>query len=271
MRSQPILQSLWIGTSLTRMERLSIRSFLQKSYGFHLYVYGEVSGVPEGVTLKDANAIVPQDQIFKYREYDSYAGFANLFRYKLLLENGGYWTDLDIVCLQPFTMAGEYVFASERLPQKVVQVRGGRLIGLPSTMPEHFIFTNPTLPQQVIQVNNCLMRVPKHSDIMEFCYSTASKKQPSELNWGDMGPKLLTEAVIRFNLEEYVVDPDVICPVNWWDGIKLISQPLQDVVTKDTCAIHLWNEIWRRNNADKSISYDKNCMYEELNAIYAVD
>jgi hypothetical protein len=44
--------------------------------------------IPNGVTIHDANKIIPAEKIFKYKNNGSYAGFANLFRYKLLLEKG---------------------------------------------------------------------------------------------------------------------------------------------------------------------------------------
>jgi len=86
MNTRPIIQSLWIGESLSNMEKLCISSFLKNGHPFHLYVYDEVKGVPEGTILKDASKILPPNMIFKYKDHDSYAAFANLFRYKLLLE-----------------------------------------------------------------------------------------------------------------------------------------------------------------------------------------
>ena len=50
-----IVQGLWIGTPLSKMEILSIKSFLQNGHPYHLYVYHRVDNVPEGVVLKDAN------------------------------------------------------------------------------------------------------------------------------------------------------------------------------------------------------------------------
>ena len=38
----PIIQSLWIGQRLSDLERLCIRSFLQKGHPFHLYTYNEI-------------------------------------------------------------------------------------------------------------------------------------------------------------------------------------------------------------------------------------
>jgi hypothetical protein len=39
-------------------------------------------------------------------------------------------------------------------------------------------------------------------------------------------------------------------------------------ITKNSYAVHLWNEIWRQNSLDKDAQYSKNCLYERLKAKY---
>ncbi len=50
---------------------------------------------------------------FSTRIRGSVADFANFFRYKLSLEKGGWWTDMDYVCLTPLDFADDLVFGSE--------------------------------------------------------------------------------------------------------------------------------------------------------------
>jgi hypothetical protein len=40
----------------------------------------------------------------------SYAGFSDVFRYKLLYDHGGWYTDLDVTCLKRPNFTTEYVF-----------------------------------------------------------------------------------------------------------------------------------------------------------------
>ena len=113
---RPPVQSLWIGAALSTMERLSIRSFLAQGHPFHLYVYAEVENVPAETTLLDARSILPESEIFVYAKgigKGSYAAFSDLFRYKLLLERGGWWVDLDMVALRPFEFDRQHVFGYE--------------------------------------------------------------------------------------------------------------------------------------------------------------
>ena len=100
-----IINSLWIGLPLSLMERLSITSFLQNSHEYHLYRYDEIANVPDGTVLRDAAEILPASEIFYYRRgggRGSVAAFADLFRYKLLLEKGGWWVDTDMVVCRRF-------------------------------------------------------------------------------------------------------------------------------------------------------------------------
>jgi hypothetical protein len=93
------IQSLWIGERLSTIERLSIQSFLTNGHEYHLYVYSDVGEVPSGVVLKDASSIIPRDGIFTTR--GSLSIFSDWFRNELLFARGGYWVDLDVVCLRP--------------------------------------------------------------------------------------------------------------------------------------------------------------------------
>ena len=107
-KTDPIIQGLWIGAELSVMEQLSIASFLRNGHEYHLYTYAELANVPAGTVIRDANEILPAAAIFQYKDRPSYAGFSNFFRYKLLLERGGWWVDSDLVCLRPFDFTVEY-------------------------------------------------------------------------------------------------------------------------------------------------------------------
>lgn len=50
----PVIQSLWIGGSLSVMEQLCITSFLKNGHPFHLYTYEDVKNIPDGTIVKDA-------------------------------------------------------------------------------------------------------------------------------------------------------------------------------------------------------------------------
>ena len=63
-KQQPVIvQSLWVGDRLSRMEHYSIKSFLTLGFEYHLYTYNHVDNIPKGyknLKVLDANKIMPQ-------------------------------------------------------------------------------------------------------------------------------------------------------------------------------------------------------------------
>jgi mannosyltransferase OCH1-like enzyme len=115
------IQTLWIGNRLSQMERIALASFVQLGHRVHLYTYAEC---------------------------------ADLFRYKLLLDQGGYWVDTGVVCLRPFDFEQPYVFASE------------------ATDPVWRKEMGPT------HAANSVFKAPKGSPIMACAFETALAKEP---------------------------------------------------------------------------------------------
>ena len=235
-----IIQGLWIGSELSIMEQLSISSFLRNGHEYHLYIYDEPRNIPPKTIIKDGNEILPAERIFKYRDYPSYAGFANFFRYKLLLERGGWWADMDLVCVRPFDFTEEYVFSSEIS-------RGEEVI-------------------------NCgAIKAPVGSALMAYAWGVCQAKNPEELVWGETGPRLLGEAVRRHSLEHFKKPHQFFCPIGYSDWEKLLTSPQEIELPEDVYAIHLWNEMWRHWGKDKNAQYPADCLYEQLKGKYRQD
>ena len=135
-----IIQSLWVGNELSRMEYYSILSFLKLGYEFHLYTYEKVKNVPKGTKILNGNKIIPRKDIFKLKE--TYLPFADIFRYKMLYEKGGYWVDLDMIAIKKLDFNEPYVFSSERTIQEgafKMQVKSVPNIGILKA-PKHSAF-----------------------------------------------------------------------------------------------------------------------------------
>jgi hypothetical protein len=232
-----IIQGLWIGPQLSVMEELSIASFLQNGHEYHLYVYDRVKNVPVGTIIRDANEILPSSKIFQYKHSPSYAGFANFFRYKLLLERGGWWADTDTICLKPFNFSEEYVFATEIFKGLEVVTAG-------------------------------IIKAPSGSEAMAYAWEVCGSKNPESLVWGETGPKLMAQAVARFSLQKYETPHYVFCPLAFQDWHRVLEPEGQISLDNDSYAIHLWNEKWRESRQDKNGRYPETCLYEQLKRRY---
>jgi hypothetical protein len=231
-----VIQGLWIGSELSVMEQLSIASFLKNGHEYHLYLYQDLRNVPAGARVKDGNEILPASMIFQYKTHKSFSAFSNFFRYKLLLERGGWWADSDIVCLKQFDFSNEYIFSSEMAAGK------------------EFI--------------NCgVIKAPRGSMAMEYAWNICRAKSPENLAWGEVGPRLIAKSIKQHLLEHFVMRPRIFCPFGYteWDEVL---DPDKHWDLDDAYAVHLWNEMWRRNGRDKNQSYHRDCLYERLKRQY---
>ena len=232
-----VIQGLWVGPRLTTMERLSIASFLAHGHDYHLYTYDEVQNVPAGTTLKDGEQVLPRSSIFRYRDRDTVAGFSNFFRYKLLLEHGGWWADTDVVCLAPFAFENAHVFSTEYADGDVI-------------------------------IGSAVIRAPRGSPVMAYAWEACEALDTDHLGWGVVGPELLAKAVIHTGLQASAVDRNVFCPFGYEDWRRAI-EPLKDwPFDTTTRAVHLWHEMWRLEGRDKDGQYPRDSLYETLKRRY---
>ena len=71
---------LWMQGALSFLEQLCIRSFQDAGHHVALYHYGEVTNVPEGVEMRDANLVVPERAEITHTKSGSPAPHADMFR-----------------------------------------------------------------------------------------------------------------------------------------------------------------------------------------------
>ncbi|MCM3905990.1 MAG: hypothetical protein ND866_30265 [Pyrinomonadaceae bacterium] len=232
-----VIQGLWIGPELSIMEQLSIASFLVNGHEYHLYVYDKIANIPVGTVVKDANEIMESSKIFQYKQNQSYAGFANFFRYKLLFERGGWWADTDTICVKRFDFPEEYVFATE-------------------------------IHRGVAVVTSGIIKAPAGSAAMGHAWEVCQNKNPEQLIWGETGSRLMSEVVSKFSLEMYQTPAGIFCPIGHLDWHKVLEADEEPLLSESTYSIHLWNQMWRNSGQDKNGSYSQSCLYERLKTSY---
>ena len=230
----PVVQSLWIGNRLSTMESLAIRSFLAQGHPFDLYAYGPLDNVPPGTNLRDGREILPQEDVFVYRRgpgKGSPSAFSNCFRYKLLLERGGWWSDLDAVCLRPLEFESQHLTGWEREPNGTEHVAAG------------------------------LMKMPVGSRLAAFCWEQCQQAQKERVRWGQLGPRLLARGMSETEVEIEVLAPDLLYPIDYWNCQALVEEtPLP----AESYSVHLWNSQWRAAGIDPDGRFPESCLYERL-------
>lgn len=163
------IQSLWVGSRLSAMEILCINSYLANGHEFYLYAYNDILNVPKDTIIKDANEIVPKKDMY----IDNFGGYVNLsnqFRFTMLYKLGGWWVDMDTVCLKPFDFDKSFVFSSE-------------IIG-PRT-----------------RVNNTYMKSQPGAKYLKDCLDFLLVRGQEHIHWGELGITLLSRMIFRNQLE----------------------------------------------------------------------
>ena len=224
------VNALWIGSSLSNVELLSIYSFIKNGHTFTLWAYDKIeTPLPEGLIVKDASEIIPRENVFCYKYTNqfghgkgSYAGFSDIFRYKLLYEYGGWWVDMDVTCLKQFDFDDPYVFR-----------------------------THHDFPM----VGN-IMKCPKGSELMKRCYDEASSKINENNSDWHLPIQILNDNIEKLGLSKYI---RTFSNHDSWNVIrKMLVKNIS--IPENWVAIHWVNEEWRRNKVNKNIFYRSSTM-----------
>lgn len=220
-----IVHGMWIGATLSSMEVLTIKSFVSKGHQFYLWAYDNlILEEIDGLTIKNAADIIPRKDVFSYKNKNkfghgkgSFAGFSDIFRYKLLYEFGGWWVDMDVTCLKPFNFAEEYVFRAHH----------------------------------ELDVVGNVMKCPKGSSLMNSAYEEAMLEVNEQNTDWHKPIEILNKYVKQYQLEKYIKN-DLALPDDWRVILKMIKGK-SNQSTEPCYLIHWLNEEWRARNLSKDL------------------
>lgn len=219
-----LFQSFWAGEHLSPYEVLCLKSFIDHGHSIHLYTYEKNLVAPEGVDICPAESLLPATDFFTYDNginKGSPACFANLFRYSLLSDRGGWWIDTDVVCLSSSVPVDEEFFAFE---------------------DENFI-------------NCAIIKFPPRHPMMVLC-SEAARDLGKSVKWGQTGPQLLTEIAKQLGKTSSSRNADTCYPISPQDALAPLKPSMTDFCRSKigSCPfLHLWNSCLLNNGVDKRI------------------
>ena len=261
MQSLPVIQMFWHGAPLSRVERLSLASFVHHGHAVHLYAYEPIEGVPPGVTMRNAGEILARELIFQHRRTRSIAPFADWFRYRLLSERGGIWADTDVVCLKPFDYAQPRVFGWQD-----DELINNAVIGLPAGDPlASWMAAACESPNRWLPYDDFDMRVRK----LQRRFLRGNHR--GDIRWGESGPIGLTHAIEHFGCIAEALPAWHFYPVPHERFRSLFESPVHagDIRLDDSRAVHLWNNLIEREGAGhKDAPFPRDCLFERLWARY---
>jgi hypothetical protein len=221
------VNGLWFG-KIGPLEELTLKSFSNYNR-FVLWTYKKINLSIPNVIVKDAREILPEEDIFYYPSQmkdvpfggNSIVGFSEVFRYKVLYDKGGWWTDLDVTCLKPLELIKDsYFFRSH-----------GRL---------------PLVAN--------IMKCPPRSQLMKKCYETSKTLINSSTTEWHLGMKIMSDHVKESNLEKYIREE--MCNV---DIIPILKKyyTTEEIIPSSWHFIHWMNTKFDKNKINKNSCYFK--------------
>ena len=258
------IQTFWAGP-MSEMERMCLRSWVGHGHPVLLYAYEDISGLPDGIELMDANEIIPEGfELYtgpapasKRNDAFSYMPFADRFRFTLLRMNGGLWLDLDIILVRPIPAEWfdqEFFCSSERTIQA-------------GTLKSHAPF-KPNIG--VIYFSE-----PEHPlthRLTRWVCSGVGKDA-----WEGM--KHFTACLRLMGMSHGVLQPSAFCDMNWWDvGDITVAVNDSDILPSkygvagtavkwpaEAVGVHLWRGLLRK----RGIDYEKVVPKSYLGRLYS--
>ena len=228
--------TLWIGGSLSWMEQLCLKSFVDRGQQITLFSYEAIPNVPAGVILRDGREVLDTDNFLKYEKKDSFALFADLFRLHMIASNPGMiWVDTDVYCLRPMTYESDHVLGFELPGNHRVN---NAVLGLPA---------HGALLQALLAYTQNVYAIPpfvkgKLRDSYRSAMAAGQPVHVSQQPWGVWGPMLVTHFTHALGLEEQVQPLEAFYPIPFPERLKFLraAEVAERMITSETTALHLW-------------------------------
>jgi hypothetical protein len=216
--------SLWVGGPLTKIQEISLASFVFYGHEITLYVYDDSIQVPLGVNKADAREVLPEDDLFLVE--NSYAGFSDVFRYNMINKTGLVWVDADTICLSNDWSFKDNIFASIELDGPHQSVVGG------------------------------VLSLKQNSEILKYLIESVNHVDKEKMVWAELGPKLLDKAFKHFEYMNYAYDWQVFLGIKFEDwNVLWDPESLNEVLNlySTSKCISVYNQMCTRAGINKNV------------------
>lgn len=239
-----MINFFWYG-DISEIQKLCWNSFLKFHDSINIWSYDKIQGYEN--FCKDANQIISQDKFFysnnpwgNVKKKELITPFADIFRYKLLNDVGGWYVDSDMICLKKLpNINGTYLNSEYNENKQRILINS-------------VLYSNDT--------NNIFGKM--YHDIIEY----PNYNKQTRLKFCD--DDFLKKYQITNSFE-----PIFSNPLQWFEVEKIIYDDLE--FNKKTYMVHLFNVIWKfglwSEDSIKKISlktYEKNSFYDRIKKEY---
>lgn len=226
-------RAFWTGPRLSPYEELSLKSFVAAGARVFLYSPEMTLEVPDGVELRHVDEILARPiHKFTYEDGDNtLTVHSDLFRYQAIHDHGGWYFDLDIICL------------GNALPRD-----------------EHYIAR-----EDERLVNAAVMKFPPRAPFLAAAIDESARLLPKAGRL-DIGPELVTR-LAKEHLGNSVKPRPQAYEVRTREVLSLFDPARRAELEARTARsdfVHLWNEIWRRIRIPKNYGPPKGSFLDAL-------
>jgi hypothetical protein len=234
MATEHQIAALWIGGSLSYLEQLCLKSFVDVGHHVKLYSYEPIDNAPDGIEHADANKVLPQTNFLRHERTNSPALHSDLFRYHLLAKNDRtIWADTDAYCVKRFEAPTGHFFAWE----SETGVNGG-VLGLPR---------DSDALAELVEFTSDEFAVPEwygdaYRDELLAKKADGTPVHAGEMPWGVWGPHALTHFLKKTGEIEHALPRVALYPFAFHERKLMLRAGLDpaDYVTDETYSIHFY-------------------------------
>jgi hypothetical protein len=209
------MATFWAGRQMPALDRACLASFVSFGYAVTVYSFDRVEGLPAGVTLADAGAIVPPESVhaFIYGGTPNLSHFSDYFRYCLFAKTDHTWIDTDMLLLRPITVAADGdLFAKET----------------------------------DTGICGAIMRIGHDNPHLATLIRRTEQLMGSDLVWGATGPRLLNQVMGRAAVLQHAHPQSAFFPMHYdafWKPFLPSCRDECERLCRDAFSVHLWNNI----------------------------
>ena len=266
-----IINGLWIspdGKPLSDLERLCIYSFTANGHDFHLWTYGDLPNIPADtapgkVVVRDGNEILPKSKIFV--SHNRLANFCDWFRWELMRKIGGWYADMDMICIRPISFAEDIVFCKEAedfVNSAFMKWTRGHSFAV--AMADAC-----TNPGKITPWDARKLRIKKMLRPFVFWMSAHEIQGSGESG----GPEGFTRAAKHFGIFQDALPFWQTMFITHKDAGSFFNDELHDsgvlqALLQNAHAVHIWHNGMRRRGIDPNGTFSPNSPYEILKRRY---
>lgn len=239
----------WHG-NLSLYEIKCLESFVKHNWEVKVWSYEKIS-LPNGIELCDASEILPKSELDTFKVWCPHtnsfetrgninSGFSDLFRFNLLLKKGGWWFDTDVICL--------------RDQSNFVEL----------TKNKHIVAGK----EDENSTNGAILNFPdKETNLLILQKAEELCKNTRDLEWGVIGPKLITNFVKEQQLEFEVYPISTFYPIGYPEVDYFYNPDLKMEALRrssNSYTIHLWNWVLVNRGVNKDMMPKNDCFLFEI-------